>query len=413
MTQAQQIHDILSDLAGSRCVSLIGLSNTGKSTVFRAVASREAEYARLAKRAGVLIYVDCNRAVATSPQALYEVVLRATLEELVEDHQLRQHYEKVTEAETGFAASLSFNLALTELCETLGKDLCLLLDEFDELYMAMDDRALLNLRALRDRFSDRLRYATATVRRLPELRGHDVEGEFAEMFARAEHRTTMLDPATSQQVLDGLDLSDEQQSQAMQLAGGHPGLLLAVGYALHGEAPIEHAPRPRAECMKIWNHLSSDEQESLATLVANSGDGLPITRARRLEQLGLLRDGGLFSPLFEQFVRRRTQSEQAPEHGIRLDLDSGDVWVDGVRIPILTDLEFRLLSLLHERTDKITDKYRIVEGVWGEEYLEQVDDARIEKLVSRLRSKIEADPSNPTHLITLRGRGYKLVSGEA
>ena len=37
-------------------------------------------------------------------------------------------------------------------------------------------------------------------------------------------------------------------------------------------------------------------------------------------------------------------------------------------------------------------------------------DARIEKLVSRLRAKLERNPSNPQYLITVRGRGYKLVN---
>ena len=96
--------------------------------------------------------------------------------------------------------------------------------------------------------------------------------------------------------------------------------------------------------------------------------------------------------------------------GVYLDSDSGDVWVDGVRIPVLTDLEFRLLALLYERLDKLTDKYRIVTAVWGEDYLGDVDDARVEKLVSRLRSKIETDPADPRYLITQRGRGYKLLS---
>ncbi len=84
------------------------------------------------------------------------------------------------------------------------------------------------------------------------------------------------------------------------------------------------------------------------------------------------------------------------------------MWVDGVRIPVLTDLEYRLMALLDERRDKVTDKYKIVTTVWGEDYLGDVDDARVEKLVSRLRGKIESDPSNPRYLVTLRGRGYKL-----
>ena len=54
--------------------------------------------------------------------------------------------------------------------------------------------------------------------------------------------------------------------------------------------------------------------------------------------------------------------------------------------------------------------HRIVTSVWGEQYLGEVDDARVEKLISRLRSKIEPDPSEPRYIVTQRGRGYKLIS---
>ncbi len=96
----------------------------------------------------------------------------------------------------------------------------------------------------------------------------------------------------------------------------------------------------------------------------------------------------------------RTSAEVAAE-GVHIDPDSGDVWVDGVRIPLLTDLEFRLLQPLYERRDKLTDKHRIVTAVWGEQYLSEVD---------RLRAQLEPDPANPRCLVTQRGRGYKLLS---
>jgi DNA-binding response OmpR family regulator len=76
----------------------------------------------------------------------------------------------------------------------------------------------------------------------------------------------------------------------------------------------------------------------------------------------------------------------------------------------LTDLEYRLLLLLYGRLSKLCDKYQIVEAVWGQDYIDEVDDARIEKLISRLRSKLEHDPANPKYLQTVRGRGYKLIS---
>jgi two-component system response regulator RegX3 len=68
------------------------------------------------------------------------------------------------------------------------------------------------------------------------------------------------------------------------------------------------------------------------------------------------------------------------------------------------------LLLVYGRIGKICDKYQIVEAVWGQDYIDEVDDARIEKLISRLRAKIERDPANPHYLLTVRGRGYKLAS---
>ena len=135
---------------------------------------------------------------------------------------------------------------------------------------------------------------------------------------------------------------------------------------------------------------------------------------RALESMrnkGVIRRGEdlLFSPVFEGFVRRQRLTRRRRHEGVQVDVESGKVWVDGQEIPTLTDLEYRLLLLLYGQLDKICDKYQIVEAVWGEEYIDQVDDARIDKLLSRLRAKVEPDPRNPRYIITVRSRGYRLV----
>jgi DNA-binding response OmpR family regulator len=148
----------------------------------------------------------------------------------------------------------------------------------------------------------------------------------------------------------------------------------------------------------------------LISIVLEPNAGLPPRQIHRLERLGLLREGKPFSPIFTDFIARKGRGAEVEAQGVFLDSDSGDVWVEGIRVPVLTDLEYRLLDLLYTRRDKLTDKYQIVTAVWGEDYLGSVDDARVEKLISRLRSKIEPDPSEPSYLITRRGRGYKLLS---
>ena len=67
------------------------------------------------------------------------------------------------------------------------------------------------------------------------------------------------------------------------------------------------------------------------------------------------------------------------------------------------------MTLFFENAEKIIDRYQIVTGVWGDGYIDEVDDARIEKLISRLRQKVEPDPSSPRFVTTVRGRGYRLV----
>ena len=421
---------VLTDLAAGHCVSITGLSNSGKSNLMRSLADQNSMkvYQSKAGRDGFLVYIDCNRAVAISGQAFYEVVLRSTLERFSDEVpdtlaiSLREYHQTITEADTSFTASLSFNLALSELCKELNQNLCLLFDEFDEIYTALDNRALLNLRALRDRFRDRLVYATATRRSLPQLRGDAIEEEFAELFSRFTYNMPLLSDEESQALIASLKLSGfkkEYKEIAGELAGGHPGMLVAVSQALahlpkewegDTEGYVRLEPQPRAECMKLWHQLNGEERAGLSSLVLEPQAGLPRQQIRHLDSIGMLAENQPFSPIFADFIARKSRGLDVEAKGVYLDADSGDVWVDGVRIPVLTDLEYRLLELLYERRDKLTDKFQIVTAVWGEEYLGSVDDARVEKLISRLRSKIEPNPANPVYLITRRGRGYKLLT---
>jgi len=171
----------------------------------------------------------------------------------------------------------------------------------------------------------------------------------------------------------------------------------------------------QAECRKLWTDLTAAEQDTLMALVGSEGGGdLPEKAViESLREKGVIhgdqQEEMLLSPVFEAFARRQRLGHRQRDQGVRVDVESGSVWVDGREVPQLTELEYRLLLLLYGRLNQICDKYQMVEAVWGEDYIDEVDDARIDKLLSRLRAKIEADPSNPRYLTTVRGRGYKLV----
>ena len=159
------------------------------------------------------------------------------------------------------------------------------------------------------------------------------------------------------------------------------------------------------EALQSWlsEGLAPNLEGRVARVETGPGAYLQAKHLLRRGEQGL----AVFAPVFAAFVARERHVESKGE-SLRVDTERGDVYVNGRPIPPLTDLEYRLLALLNDRRGQILDKYQIVEKVWGESYIDQVDDDRIERLVARVREKIEPDPRQPRFLTTVRGRGYRL-----
>ena len=72
----------------------------------------------------------------------------------------------------------------------------------------------------------------------------------------------------------------------------------------------------------------------------------------------------------------------------------------------LTKTEFRLLCELAENPGKVFSRESLLDKVWGYDYFG--DGRLVDVHVRRLRTKIEVDPANPRHVVTVRGLGYRL-----
>jgi hypothetical protein len=382
------------------------------------------------------IYIDFNLMVDMTEQAFYELILRSTLAVLPDldassqtRDRLQDAYKKVVDSPNAFLIPLGFNEGIVTLCEELGRRVVFLFDEFDGPYRKIDQRVFLNLRALRDRYERRLCYVVATGQRLSSMRQGSEIGEFCEMFS---HQTLYLGPLSYNDVQYAvtINLSTEDVPATGRdvdfvwaETGGHPGLLDAVCHVLAAMGGVEDDkgyqlvrdkldsdPNVRSECVKLWSGLSDLQRDALIDFV--SGKGIDRAHLRSLQRVGILRGGAkpdVSGTLFAGFARRQRLVKGPYPAGVRVDVESGEVWVDGARSVTLTELEYRALLLFYGRMGQICDKYQIVERVWGSDYIDEVDDARIEKLISRLRKKIEPDPNEPRYVVTVRGRGYKLV----
>jgi len=97
------------------------------------------------------------------------------------------------------------------------------------------------------------------------------------------------------------------------------------------------------------------------------------------------------------------------EPGLRVDITTRQVYIDGVLLePPLSAKQFDLLWFLYQNRGRVVSKDEIAQAVWPEAHGD-VYDANIDRMVSRVRSRIEPDgDENPRFIHTVRGYGYKL-----
>ncbi|GLB30636.1 DNA-binding response regulator [Lacrimispora amygdalina] len=145
---------------------------------------------------------------------------------------------------------------------------------------------------------------------------------------------------------------------------------------------------------------ASDEEVNIIRGLDSGGDDY-VTKPFKL--------GELCSRI--RALLRRTGNTNNNNHTV---IERGDIWIDllGSRVQLrgrtldLTSAEYRLLCLLVRNAGRVTTRSSILDELWDSTG-DFVDDNTLSVYVRRLREKIEADPSKPDHLITVRGFGYQ------
>jgi two-component system, OmpR family, response regulator RegX3 len=89
---------------------------------------------------------------------------------------------------------------------------------------------------------------------------------------------------------------------------------------------------------------------------------------------------------------------------VRLDAARHEVFVrgDSVALPLK---EFELLELLMTNAGRVLTRDVLIDRIWGPNYFG--DTKTLDVHIKRLRSKLESDSARPTHIVTVRGVGYR------
>ncbi len=247
-----------------------------------------------------------------------------------------------------------------------GARLCLLIDRFDALSEAERALAAGPLRALRDAYKYRLTFVIAA-RRPP-----DPHSELAELFYA---HTLWLGPLSRENALwsaahygarRGLNWEAGLLAQLVSLSWGYPALLRACCEACAAGAPPE---------------------------------------------LEALRE----HPAVQRRVQEFWADQPSPDDLRRSGL-SGQPLLSAAAAPVpaaspdLTASEHRLLAFFQAHPQEVCAKDDLIRAVWpADRVIDGLRDDSLAQLVRRLRQKVEIDPANPQHILTVPGRGYRYL----
>lgn len=198
----------------------------------------------------------------------------------------------------------------------------------------------------------------------------------------------------------------------------------AVGGAPNGMGVLDLCRRERPDLLLLDIMLPDSDGLEICRKIRAHPDfaHLPLifltARASETDRVVGLEIGAndyLVKPFFirELIARVKTQLRGQPVApqtlrfgGIELERDSRRVLQNGVEV-MLSATEFRLLEYLMSRRGVVFSREQLLDGVWGMD--KAVTDRTVDVYVLRLRQKLEADPSNPVLIRSVRGFGYSFA----
>ena len=417
----EDIENVLRFVTAGKFAQLICLPGNGKATLLRLLAKNQnirKLHLGAKEKSTRFIYINMLELEKYDQASVDEFLLHAT------DPKIKRSADPIT---------LSKQLKDTVGGLTQNLTLVLLFDHFDEFQNHLFRSFFQRLRTLKNESRYKFACVFATRRDLRQLVDQEIIREFYDFFVGNSVYMRLYDKKAIETMLSqiekvfGKKLSAEQKINIINLTSGHTKLtrlcaetILQENLSLEIESFITK-PIVRSTIFELWLFLTAQEQHTLIQIVTKN----PVSQNESVENLlnfGLLKEAGLPShhptipqpnnllftiPLFEAFIRTNASTlhrEKISYNPNTNEITKGEEIISG----LLSPQENRLLKFLIENQGKIIDREEIIKAAWPEALqAEGISDEAIDQMMFRLRKKIEDEPNNPKHILTVKGLGFR------
>lgn len=420
-TEIEKIFQYIKE--GHSC-QLIGLPGVGRANVLNLLA-----YNRAVREIHVgenqkwfhFVTVDFSE-VRGKP--LFETTKLMFLElvESLHERQLEDAYEVTTamfKEALGFQDELVLFQGLKKVIDYLAieKELTIifLFDRFEEYIPMLTTDFFSNLRVLRNKAKYRFSVIFSLGRPLEDMVEPTLLADYYEFFTGHAVYLPLGDKPITDFRIGYLEKVSEKTiaktivASILVLTGGHGKLTrLCVEAAVQSKETVSEAfflsRKPiHGALLEIWYYLTPEEQQDIVDLIKKK---TPI-QTLFLEDIGIVEKTTISIPLFSSFVEE--EYKHLIDEKIVFDDVTNTIRQGAKNISdMLTISEFRLFAFLLQHEEEIIQRSDLIDAVWKNgASTAGVTDQALDQLLFRLRKKIEENPNQPEHILTVKGRGVK------
>lgn len=427
----EEIGRIIGSIKEGASCQLLSIPGAGRSTVLRMLANnKKVRIRHLGPLHDKTHFVPVNFSEIRN-RPLFDAMkfLFLSLADSLRERGMKADYEKVNSLFKD-ALKLQDELvlfqALKEAVEYLSIErklnIVMLFDRFEEYIPSVTNEFFTNLRSLRTRAKYQFSVVFSLNRPLETLLDPLVLSDYYEFIAghniylslddnvTTKHRVAYIEKVTGKKLpellyadiihqADGIGKLVKLSVESLLSAGKFPESK-QLGEFLFSQKPIQEA------LSEICRSLTPSEQVTLIKRNFENEEAIEY-----LECVGILVKNRIQVPLFEQHINTHISEFKTSPKKIAYDSAANVIKLgDTILSDQLTSAEFKLLSFLLQSPDRVVDRDEIINVVWSEvKSTAGITDQAVDQLIFRLRRKIEEDPNNPSHLITVKGRGFRFM----
>ncbi len=384
-------------------VSLIGMKRVGISNFLHFFLNHPQVISQfIDPKQHILVVVDLNSLVERTLYAFWMLLLKRLVDAIEADSfpepiiQMSQNlFTQSIQLGDLFFTVEAINKLLTAANKE-GKSLTIFFLRFDRLKDIITSEFFANIKGLKES-GQHVSYVFTSYRPLSEIipvfSRSAMSGFIHELYLKPASNTDMKNIASAFQKQYDVNFMPAVLDEVMRLSGGHVQYLHLCLIKLKNEVEIKQVSdveRWLAQDEEItylseelFTSLTTEEQEML---VANQ------SQSKYLIDTGFVTSTNpptIFSPLFAAYLNQFAHTKKMIDHDF-------------------SHKEQLLFSLLQAHEGELVEREKIIEAVWPDEVELGVSDWSIDRLVSRLRSKLQLHESK-FKILTVITRGYKLI----